>query len=53
MKMIKIKCTGIGCAVKDIEETIPAGRPVAPHVTEKYNTLLCDLCGCEMFVEPA
>lgn len=52
MKMIKIKCVNKDCVGYGEEETIPAGRPVASHVTEKLGTLVCDLCGHDMWTEP-
>jgi hypothetical protein len=52
MKYIKVKCINEACAVKDASVTIPAGRPVAPGVTEMLGRLVCDTCDFDMYVEP-
>jgi hypothetical protein len=53
MKYVTVKCINKQCGVFNMAETIPAGRPVAPHVTEKLGTLTCDMCGHDCWVEPA
>jgi hypothetical protein len=52
MNYMRIRCLNDGCSASEKEAvTIPAGRPVAPGVTEKLGTLVCDECGHHMWTE--
>lgn len=52
MRYMRIRCINDGCPASEQEAiTIPAGRPVAPGVTEKLGTLSCDACGHDMWTE--
>lgn len=53
MNYIRVKCVNKDCEQsKFVGITIPAGRPVAPGITEKLGTLTCDACGHDAWSEP-
>lgn len=54
MEMITIRCNNQECPrYSEQSVTIPAGRTVAPGVTEVLGTLRCDSCSHDMWKDPA